>query len=65
MILKNQIKQCKRILDKHKTQFFGSRRIRNNKRVNISNTDNTNVDSRNDLKKQIALYALNKIIKYK
>jgi hypothetical protein len=50
-----------RILDKHKTRFFGTRRIRNNKR----NIDNTSDDTRNDPKKQIALYALDKIIKYK
>jgi hypothetical protein len=54
-------KTMQRILDKHKTQFFGTRRIRNNKRV----TDNINDDSRNDPKKQIAMYALDKIIKYK
>jgi hypothetical protein len=50
-------KTMERILDKHKTQFFGTRRIR--KRV-IGNED-----TRNDPKKQIAMYALNKIIKYK
>jgi hypothetical protein len=52
-------KTMQRILDKHKTRVFGTRRIRN--RVNDSN----NEDTRNDPKKQIALYALNKIIKYK
>jgi hypothetical protein len=54
-------KTMQRILDKHKTQFFGTRRIRNNNRINDSNND----DSRNDPKKQIALYALDKIMKYK
>jgi hypothetical protein len=52
-------KTMQRILDKHKTQFFGTRRIRNNKRVNTSDED-----IGNDPKKQIALYALDKIIKY-
>ena len=53
-------KTMQRILDKHKTRFFGTRRIRNSKR------DNTNDnDTRNDPKKQISLYALDKIIKYK
>jgi hypothetical protein len=52
-------KTMQRIFDKHKTQFFGTRRIRN--RINDSN----NTDTRNDPKKQIAMYALNKIINYK
>jgi hypothetical protein len=46
-----------RILGKHKSQFFGMRRLRNDKRE----IDNTN----NDHKKQIVIYVLNKIIKYK
>jgi hypothetical protein len=51
------------MLEKHKSPFFGMRRFRNDKRI----TDNTNDNTRknNDLKKQIAMYALNKIIKYK
>jgi hypothetical protein len=53
-------KTMQMILDKYKTQFFGTRRIRNNKRINVSDDE-----SRNDHKKQIALYALDKIIKYK
>jgi hypothetical protein len=56
--IKEPNKTMERILDKHKTQFFGTRRIRNNKRLNPS--DNT--DIRNDPKKQIALYALDKIM---
>jgi hypothetical protein len=52
-------KTMQQILDKYKTQFFGTRRIRN--RIN----DRNNRDTRNDLKKQIAMYALIKIIKYK
>jgi hypothetical protein len=51
---KEPYKTMERILDKHKSQFFCTRRIRNN-----------NADSRNDPKKQIALYAQDKIIKYK
>jgi hypothetical protein len=39
------------------------RRLRNNKRINTS--DSNNDDSLNDPKKQIAIYTLNKIIKYK
>jgi hypothetical protein len=58
-------KTMQKILDKHKTQFFGSRKIRNNKRVNTTVDCNKNDDSRNYPKKQIAIYALNKIIKYK
>jgi hypothetical protein len=54
-------KTMQRILDKHKSQFFVMRKIRNNKRVNTSDDDSKN----NDPKKQIANYALNKIIKYK
>jgi hypothetical protein len=49
------------ILEKHKTQFNGTRRIRNNKRIN----NNKNEDPRNDPKKQIDMYAFNMIIKYK
>jgi hypothetical protein len=56
-------KTMQRILDKHKTRFFGTRRIRNSKRK-IDDTS-ANEDTRNDPKKQIALYALDKIIKYK
>jgi hypothetical protein len=56
-------KTMQRILAKYKTRFFGTRRIRNNKKINIS--DNSNEDILNDPKKQIAIYALNKIIKYK
>jgi hypothetical protein len=55
-------KTMQRILDKHKTQFFGTRRIRNNKRINTSG-DEDNI--RNDPKIQIAMYAINKINKYK
>ena len=44
-------KTMQRILDKHKTQFFGTRRIRNNKKINVSSSDE---DIRNDPKKQIA-----------
>jgi hypothetical protein len=62
MILKNQIRLRKGYY-LHKTQFSGMRRCRNDKRI----TDNTNDNTRknNDPKKQIAIYALNKIIKYK
>jgi hypothetical protein len=63
--VKEPNKTMKNILESHKSQFIGTRRIRNNKRINTSNIDNTNDDSRNDSKKQIALYALDKIIKYK
>jgi hypothetical protein len=54
-------KTRQRILDKHKSQFFDTRKIRNNKR----NIDNKNEDIRNYPKKKIAMYALNKIINYK
>jgi hypothetical protein len=50
-------KTMQRILDNHKSQFFGMRRFRNDKRI----TDNTGKN--NDPKKQIAMYALDKIIK--
>jgi hypothetical protein len=45
-------KTMQRILDKHKTRFYNARRIRNNKRINIDNTNDN--DTRNDPKKQIA-----------
>jgi hypothetical protein len=61
---KEQNKTMQRILEKHKTQLFGTRRIRNNKRINTSDNSN-NEDTHNDPKKQITLYALDKIIKYK
>jgi hypothetical protein len=48
-----------RILNKHKNQFFITRKIRNNKRVNTSDDDNNN--RTNDPKKQIVMYDLNKI----
>jgi hypothetical protein len=44
---KEPYKTMQRILDKLKTRFYSARRIRNNKRINI---DNTNEDSHNDLK---------------
>jgi hypothetical protein len=53
-------KTMQRILDKHKSQFIDTRRIRNNKRVNTSDEDTLDHP-----KKQIALYTLHKIIKYK
>jgi hypothetical protein len=52
---KESNKTMQKISDKHKTQFFSTRRIRNNKRINY---DNTNDEPRNDLQKQIAIYAL-------
>jgi hypothetical protein len=55
-------KTMQRILEKHKSQLFGMRRFRNDKRNKI---DDKNTRKNNDPKKQIALYALNKIIKYK
>jgi hypothetical protein len=55
-------KTMQRILDKHRSQFFGMRRFRNDKRNKI---DDDNTRKNNVPKKQIALYALNKIIKYK
>jgi hypothetical protein len=54
--------KMQRILDKYKSQFFGMRRFRNDKRITDITYDNTRKN--NDPKKQIAIYALNKIIKY-
>jgi hypothetical protein len=42
-----------RILEKHKSQFFGMRRIRNDKRVTDNINDNTLKN--NNPKKQIAI----------
>jgi hypothetical protein len=56
-------KTMQRIVEKHKSQFLGMRRIKNNKRINTCDINNDN--SRNDPKKQYALYALNRLIKYK
>jgi hypothetical protein len=55
-------KTMQRILDKHKTQFFGMKRFWNDKR-NKNDDDNTRYN--NDPKKQIAMYAINKTNKYK
>jgi hypothetical protein len=52
-------------LDKPKTQFFGVRRIRNDKRKSNNTSGDDNNNRINDPQRQIALYALNKIIKYK
>jgi hypothetical protein len=39
---KESNKIIQRILDNHKTRFFGTRRIRNNKRINTSDEDTCN-----------------------
>jgi hypothetical protein len=50
------------ILEKHKSQFFDMRSFKNVKRAIDNKNDNTHKN--NDPKKQIAMYALNKTIKY-
>jgi hypothetical protein len=62
-----------RILEKHKSQFFSMRRLKNNKTNNNTMTDNDNHNTTenrnnnnnyNDPKKQIVVYVIIKIIKY-
>jgi hypothetical protein len=68
-------KTMQNILDKHRFDFFGSRRFDMNKRNNINNKrfdlENNNVENNlnnkrdnNNPRKNIALYALKKIEKY-
>jgi hypothetical protein len=45
---KEPIKTMQRILDIYKSQFFGMRRLRNNKRNNTSDKDNHSNDPKTD-----------------